>query len=227
MDGHTGDQAEALHFGNAAGQFRVVYNSGFYGHQDTVLTSGRVWFYRCYIEGDTDFIWGSSDAALFEECEIVGIDCKAGYMFVARLNDKLETVGKGYVALNSRLHSRHNGTFFARTLPASTGSYCQVAIINSVISGSFAPSLWNVSHDSFLNGGEHVGFKVYNLKNPDGSFYDVSGRHSRTSIMTDNLYNSEYSNRNAILNRVYNKTTGEYEDTPVQWDLSIYQFESK
>ncbi|MCL2805933.1 MAG: pectinesterase family protein [Treponema sp.] len=218
LDGHTGDQAEALHFGNAAGKFRIAYNCGFFGHQDTILTSGRVWFYQCYIEGDTDFIWGSSDVALFEECEITGIDCKAGYMFVARLNDKADTVGKGYVALNSSLHSNRSGTFFARTLPASTGSYCQVAIINGTISGSFASSLWQVSHSSFLGNGEHVGFKVYNLTNPDGTPFNVSGKHSRTSIMTDDLYNQEYSSRSAILNRVYNRITGLYEDAPVFWE---------
>ncbi|MCL2442931.1 MAG: pectinesterase family protein [Treponema sp.] len=222
LDEHTGSQAEVLHFANASAQFRAVYNCGFYGHQDTVLTSGRVWFYKCYIEGDTDYIWGSSSAALFEECEIVSINHNSGYIFVARLALG-ETVGKGYVALNSSLRSNRSGNFFGRTLPASTGSYCQAAVINSTISGSFMPSLWNVSHKSFLGNGEHVGFKVYNLKTPNGDSYNTSGRHNRTSLMSDELYYSEYNGRNAILNRIYVIETGMYKDAPIQINLSSYE----
>ena len=230
LDEHSGNQAEALMFGNAKGadgDVRIAYNCGFYGHQDTIQTSGRCWFYKCYIEGDTDFICGSSDVALFEECEIVSIACKQGFVFVARLDDKQKTVSKGYVALNSSLVSKAPGNLFGRTLPSSSGSFDQAAVINCTISGNspangYASSLWKVSHNSFLDNGEHVGFKVYNLRKPDGSEYPAGGKDAKTSLMTDDLYNAEYSNRNVILNRVYNSATGLYQDAAFIWDVSGY-----
>lgn len=33
----------------------------FYSQQDTLLPGGGYnWFYDCYVEGDTDFIWGET-----------------------------------------------------------------------------------------------------------------------------------------------------------------------
>lgn len=41
------------------------------GYQDTLLPGGGYnWFYQCYIEGATDFIWGSGKVVLFEDCEL-------------------------------------------------------------------------------------------------------------------------------------------------------------
>lgn len=51
---------------------KVIFeNCRFLGNQDTIYTKGlgRIYFKRCYIEGTTDFIFGSS-VALFEECNI-------------------------------------------------------------------------------------------------------------------------------------------------------------
>ena len=39
--------------------------------QDTLLPGGGYnWFYKCYIAGATDFIWGSGEVVLFEDCEL-------------------------------------------------------------------------------------------------------------------------------------------------------------
>ncbi|HVF40936.1 MAG TPA: pectinesterase family protein [Gemmatimonadaceae bacterium] len=44
------------------------------GHQDTLFAnSGRHYFYRCYIAGHVDFIFGAGQA-VFEECDIVSLD---------------------------------------------------------------------------------------------------------------------------------------------------------
>lgn len=41
------------------------------GYQDTLLPGGGYnWFYQCYVEGATDFIWGSGEVVLFEDCEL-------------------------------------------------------------------------------------------------------------------------------------------------------------
>jgi pectinesterase len=44
------------------------------GHQDTLFTnSGRQYFYKCYIAGHVDFIFGAGKS-VFEDCDIVSLD---------------------------------------------------------------------------------------------------------------------------------------------------------
>ena len=49
---------------------KVIKKDGFIGPKEfSPRINGRQWYYRCYIEGDVDFIFGSA-TAFFEECEI-------------------------------------------------------------------------------------------------------------------------------------------------------------
>ncbi len=62
-------QALALY---VEGDHCVFVNCRFLGNQDTVYAAGRIgrqYFYNCYIEGTTDFIFGEA-TALFEKCTI-------------------------------------------------------------------------------------------------------------------------------------------------------------
>lgn len=62
-------QAVALH---TEGDRIILRNCRLLGNQDTLYTGrerGRLYFFRCHIEGTTDFIFGSS-TAWFEECEL-------------------------------------------------------------------------------------------------------------------------------------------------------------
>ncbi len=54
-DGDKDTQAEALGW-DSTGNFSA-YNCSFKSHQDTIRTIGKAWFYKCYVEGDVDFIW--------------------------------------------------------------------------------------------------------------------------------------------------------------------------
>ena len=76
--------AENITFENSAGRVgqavavritsdKVIFrNCRFIGNQDTLLANGtgRIYFANCYIEGTTDFIFGSA-IALFEDCRIL------------------------------------------------------------------------------------------------------------------------------------------------------------
>ena len=76
--------AENITFENSAGNVgqavavrtisdkAIFRNCRFLGNQDTLLVNGtgRVYFSNCYIEGTTDFIFGSA-IALFEDCRIL------------------------------------------------------------------------------------------------------------------------------------------------------------
>lgn len=64
-------QAVALH---TEGDCIILKNCRLLGNQDTLYTGsegGRHFFYNCYIEGTTDFIFGPS-TAWFEQCDIHG-----------------------------------------------------------------------------------------------------------------------------------------------------------
>ena len=74
------------------------------GHQDTLFTnSGRAYFYKCYIAGHVDFIFGAGKA-VFEDCDIVSLDrgsrTNNGYITAAStpLNQRF-----GFLFLRSRL----------------------------------------------------------------------------------------------------------------------------
>jgi pectinesterase len=74
------------------------------GHQDTLFTnSGRQYFYKCYIAGHVDFIFGAGKS-VFEDCDIVSLDrgskTNNGYITAAStpVNERF-----GFLFLRSRL----------------------------------------------------------------------------------------------------------------------------
>ncbi|WP_407429020.1 hypothetical protein, partial [Treponema sp.] len=229
-------QSEALYFNSSA--HLVAYNSSFLGYQDTLLTKGKNWFYKCYVEGDTDFIWGYADVALFEECKIVQLDTSAdtvstsgSYVFETRVGSDAAsstTVGKGYVLFNCELVSNHPKSYLARRASASGSSgsnyYDQSAFINVTESGSgligaFGGSNTPVYIEKDSDSNMNVGIKYYG-GNLDSSLFDAAYE----GTITEAVYNAEYSGRAVILNRVYKKT-GKYVNDSSIWDYSAYETE--
>ena len=90
-------QAVALH---TEGDRLTFINCRFLGHQDTIYTGNaktRLFFKDCYIEGTTDFIFGSS-TAWFEGCDIF---CKANSYITAASTP--QDVPYGYIFNNCRI----------------------------------------------------------------------------------------------------------------------------
>lgn len=88
-------QALAIYVGADKAAF---YNCRFLGFQDTILTNGignREYYYDCYIEGTTDFIFGPA-TAFFEKCRIF---CKKGGLYITAASTP-DTAKYGYVFLN-------------------------------------------------------------------------------------------------------------------------------
>ena len=235
-------QSEALYFN---GKYLAAYNSSFKGFQDTLLINkGRAWFYKCYVEGDTDFIWGSADAALFEECEIVQLDTSAdskktsgSYVFETRVsNESNPTVGKGYVLFNTKLAAKHASSYLARRASAANASgnyYDQSAFINVTVTGKLSGAFGGTNYPVFIapdaGGNQHVGIKYYNdgdKGNLDSKLFDSSLFAGKVDdkkyegTITEAVYNAEYSGRNVILNKEYKKDTGKYKNVGEIWDVS-------
>ena len=134
-DKATYGQAETIYFNSDNGSNRLQLF--FLSEQDTILTKGVNWFYDCYIEGNTDFIWGYASACVFEVCEIHLVS-DGSYIFQARS----PAGSRGYVLLNCDLITDTAGeSFFARN--GGSTDYCDtVSIVNCRISGAGTLHSW-------------------------------------------------------------------------------------
>lgn len=230
-------QAETLLFKNGKGHHVTANNCTFKSRQDTLQLSGKCWFYDCFIEGDVDYIWGYVDTALFENCELNCIRYvkDRAYLFECRVGLKEENLcPKGMVLLNSTVNVEENQTvFLARRATditkAKTNYYDQCAVINTkfIGAGNFSPMYFYVGKvPQFEGDSTNIGWKFYNIdfKNLKGSTPSTNKnpritRYKDSAEITKKLFKAEYSNRDVIMNRVYNKTTGKYEADSENWDL--------
>ncbi len=226
-------QAEALYFAGGSAFTLAAFNSSFSSNQDTIQSSGRNWFYNCYIEGNVDFIWGTADAALFENCSLRFINDVAGGgaasygLFVARTGATIAAgasgiVPKGYVLLNSTVSVDANVTaYFGRD--AGTGAfYDQAALINVVFSGAgmIGAGIWNVTTAPLsLGDSSYVGWKSAGCSGLNLASLTTDPKTSATIASQA----TEYDTRDHILNRVVTVTAGVpsgFQAAATTWDVS-------
>ncbi|MFC0558284.1 pectinesterase family protein [Halalkalibacter alkalisediminis] len=98
----NGKQAVAAY---TSGRRMIFKHVRFLGHQDTLYAnSGTQYFYKCYMRGNVDFIFGAAQA-VFEECEIESLDRGLevnGYVTAASTSRHQEY---GYLFLRCKLTS--------------------------------------------------------------------------------------------------------------------------
>ena len=231
------NQAETLFFDSSS--VLVAFNCGFASKQDTLNLGnggGKCWFYKCYVEGDVDFIWGGADVALFEECEIKQLlKEKDSYLFETRVGStSSSTVGKGFVLFNCSVSAGSgSGSAYISRLASSNAkdspsktTYDQVAVIDSAFSHTLSSAVWLVTdakYPSFIakdsDGNINVGWKTYG----NTGFTNIDAEY--TSEITDDLYSMEYNGRYTILNRVYNTSKANYEFISSLVDISSLETE--
>ena len=212
-------QAEALGFdstGNLA-----AYNCSFKSHQDTLRTTGKAWFYQCYVEGDVDFLWmeQAGKVALYEECEIFSVydeknPSHTSYICAPRMS-VASSVPKGLVVLNSSVSSaKGQKTYLART-PWKEGYYSQVAYINTKMQGVEESAWYKVPLTAKKTARTVIGWKM-DKATATNLGLSVEGRDD---ILDDETVSAEYGSRDAILNRVVN-LKGVYKKDSPQWNVS-------
>jgi pectin methylesterase-like acyl-CoA thioesterase len=226
-------QAESLYFASGAGFTLAAFNSSFYSNQDTIQTSGRNWFYNCYVEGNVDFIWGSADAALFENCSLRFVNDIAGggaanySLFVARTGATIAagasgTVGKGYVLFNSTVSVDANVTATFGRDAGGGAFYDQAALVNVAFTGAgtIGAGIWNVSTAPLsLGDSSYVGWKSAGCT---GLNLATAVTDPKTSA-TIAAQATEYDTRDHILNRIVTVTAGVpsgYQAASTVWDVS-------
>ena len=214
-------QAEAVSFFSTGKM--TAYNSGFYGHQDTLYTRGRAWFYKCYAEGDVDFLWMSGDAtvALYEECTIkmVGDETNAAYIAAPGLPES-SPVGKGVVILNSKIIADDalNGAAYLTRTPWSSGYYSQAAYVGCTFEGNINSNIWYGSAIEEGIDDTNVGWKMDTAT--ARNLAALNCNTSKVKIMDDRFTEREYNGRYVILNRAFNTTTGKWQTLSEKWDAA-------
>ena len=139
-------------------------------------------------------------------------------------------VPKGFVFLNCELQIESGETaYLSRT--GGSNYYDQVAFINTSITGegTFASTFYNDSSNAKdtvkdSDGNYHVGWKDYNMTK-DGSAVSTDERYSGAGTISETLYTAEYSERELILNRVYDLTQSGYAAADDVWDISALKTE--
>ena len=213
-------QAEAIYF-QSTGKL-AAYNCSFKSYQDTIQVGnkgGKAWFYKCYIEGDVDYIWGTADVALFEECKFKTLNddnrkTKTSDLLVARTYKQGSKIAKGFVVFNSEIEIENGMTqTFGRCAGSGSDFWDQGAAINTKITGTgtLDPAFWQAKNYNPMKDHEtFVGWKDYNITNANDEVISASSRCEKTYAISDEVYAKEFNGRRAILNRVYNVDEGVY-----------------
>lgn len=235
---HKSTQREVI--GHQSKGTLAAYNCSFISRQDTIRTESKAWFYKCYIEGDVDFLWieqstKASKAALYEDCELyaIGDRTKKAYFTAPRLPVTNE-VGKGLVIWKSKLKAdgqlkevylgrnpwdeatdNEKGTNYFKDY------YENVAVVDSEWSGKALDSkVWSGSGAHGTENQQFVGFKTCQK-------FPAPSNNCGAAVLTPEQVAAEYSNRNYILNRVYNVAEETFENDSASsiWNLSALEEE--
>lgn len=216
----SGGQAETLYF-NSTGRL-IAKNAAFVSEQDTLQLKGWNWIYRSLVVGNVDFIWGSSNAALFEESEIRSIGdssgpSNGGYLVQARVPNATD---KGYVFLNSNLtygvgQTGNNiptgATYLARS-PGGTSTWDNVVFINSRMGTHINAAGWA---GAGVNGQPApnpitptatTGWREFATMNANGDSISLASRVGGYELSLGEVMN-DYCNRAQIF-AAYNSSAG-------------------
>lgn len=188
----------------------VFFNCRMNSGQDTYYGGNnkgtRVYMKNSYIDGNTDFIFGSS-TIIFDTCVIyprTRLDNGTGG-FVTAANTKAES-GYGYVFRDCRLTKNSGTTFYTLGRPwqndAGTADIAKsrnkTVFLNSFMGASIKPEGWSAwdagTNTSFIT------YAEYKTKNYDGTLKDVSGRVSWSKQLTAGEAAKYYNNDTVFVN---------------------------
>ena len=138
FENSAGDVGQAVAL-RVDGDKAVFVNCRFLGFQDTLYThaaDSRQYYKDSYIEGATDFIFGSS-TAVFDNCDIY---CKKGGSYLTAASTPKENEF-GYVIMNSRITGgAPEGSYY---LGRPWRAYAQVVVMNTYLGDIIKPEGWD------------------------------------------------------------------------------------
>ena len=177
------ERGAALSADAAYGEF---LNCKFFSSQDTLYTGGSpLYFKNCLIEGQTDYIFGQSNA-VFDSCELrwkgYSEGSTAGYITAARAGENSYT---GYLMYNCKVTKNKSLTVKAGYFGRPWRDTAKVMFVNTVLqdSSTIADAGWYS-----MNGVQPEtisGFKEYGTKLANGAPVSTSQRKGHILSQND------------------------------------------
>ena len=158
--------------------YSEFYRCTFLSSQDTLYTGGSPQYFKyCVIEGQTDYIFGESNA-VFDNCELrwkgySSSNSYPGYITAARAGNQYYT---GYLFRNCKVTKNSKLTVKAGYLGRPWASSAKVMFINTILkdSSSIVPEGWYEM--SGVKPENVAGFKESGTKYSNGQSVDLSKR---------------------------------------------------
>lgn len=217
------DDAQFEIIGYDGSGYVAGYNCSFISGQDTMRTTGKAWFYHCYIEGDVDFLWmeKSGKVALYEDCRIRAINSRTNkaYFTAPRVTaSSTASYYKGLVVYNSKLEAETGlKTVCLGRNPWGTSSeiYNNVSIVGCKFYGTLTKE-WNNKGNSNSN-------IIFSGFNTDSYF----SKNSNGNVYSSATVSDEFAGRNNILNRMYSGDFGIVYRADDIWDVAALATEKQ
>ncbi|HEY4151109.1 MAG TPA: pectinesterase family protein [Chitinophagaceae bacterium] len=185
----------------------VLFNCRFISGQDTVLANrsgNRIYFSNCYIDGNTDFIYGAS-IAVFDHCVIYPRDrvdrSKGGYITAASTP---EGQTYGLVFRDCSIPDNHGFTNYTLGRPWQNDYRTEadgrkrannkVVFLNTVMGASIRPEGWSIWDTGTKT--DVILYAEYKTKRPDGTAADIRKRVPWARQLSDAEAALYYNNAN-------------------------------
>ncbi len=177
--GGSNAQAETI---KHSGQQSIVKNCKYMSYQDTLCLNGQMYLKDCYIEGDTDYIWGYG-TVYFDKCEMRSLSTQS---HVTQSRTANGTNGLFFVDCNLTCPTGLTNCDLGRmTLSSGVPSapYAQAAFINCIMPSTLIiPAGWRPSTPDDLTNRR---WWEYKSVEPNGTLIDVSQRLNPGSKQLD------------------------------------------
>ena len=167
------DSAEALVWSNTAGTL-TCSGMRITGRQNTLYVKGITFFSECVISGDKDFIYGESELAYFEECELYLLEDTFGEKDSCVVNSQSVAGKSGFVFKNCKFtgdRKNKSTAYVIRTdgkgSSTSLKDWDNVALINCIIEDWYSPEMVfddDMNLKIFPRGNAKNGIREYGTK---------------------------------------------------------------
>ncbi len=161
------------------------YNCKFYGSQDTLYTGAiNGYFKNCFIEGNTDYVFGDGSDVVFDNCELsfygYSTGSVGGYITAHRPNG----AEYGYLFRNCTVTAGDDLTVTPGYLGRPWGADAKVAFVNTKLESA---DLIVAEGWTSMSGNDPAAanYKEYNTTSLDGAAVDTSSRTAGT-VVTEN-----------------------------------------
>lgn len=183
------------------------YNCRFISGQDTVLIDGagkRVYFNTCYIDGNTDFIYGPA-IGVFDNCLIYARDrvdgSRGGYITAASTPSGQKF---GLVFRNCIIPDNHGVTHYTLGRPWQNDQSTEekgrkraenkVVFLNTKMGASILPEGWSMWDKGTVT--DVTTYAEYRTRKMNGSPLDMSRRVAWSKQLTEKQAQEYYQNKN-------------------------------